>query len=73
MSRSGTGLQAKEKGRGGACDRKGSERLDSVGSGFIRMFVHGRKRSKDRSFCGAHTRQVEFSPDDQTFSKEIHG
>ena len=73
MSRPSSGRQAKEKGRGGAGDREGSERLDSVGSGFIRKFVHGRKRSKDRSFCGAHTRQVEFSPDDQTFSKEIYG
>jgi len=33
---------------------------------------HGGKGSEDRAFGGTDPSQVEFSPDDETFSKEIY-
>ena len=36
-------------------------------------FFHRGKGTEDRSFGGADPGQVEFSPDDETFSKETYG
>jgi hypothetical protein len=47
--------------------------LNSVGSGLMGKFIHGGKRGKDRSFGGADTRSLKFSPDEQTLAKEIDG
>jgi hypothetical protein len=33
---------------------------------------HGGKGSEDRAFGGADASQIEFSPNDETFSKEIY-
>ncbi len=46
--------------------------MQSARATFLGEFFHGGKGSEDRSFGGADPGQVEFSPDDETFSKEIH-
>jgi hypothetical protein len=35
-------------------------------------FFHGGKGSENRTFRGTDPSQVEFSPDDETFAKEIY-
>ena len=73
MTRPCARRQAEEKGGGGTRHRGSSEGLDSVGFGLMGKFIHGGKRGKDRSFGGADTRSLKFSPDEQTLAKEIDG
>ncbi len=46
--------------------------MQSARATFLGEFFHGGKGSEDRAFRGADPSQIEFSPDDETFAKEIY-